>query len=259
MSKVMKQFICFLILITAVGFGPLVYMSWTMSLTFQNLLDKPLGVLLFALGCLAPTLSTVLIYVLNKEKRGMQGLWEDITAEKKKSPWVLALYFLFLHYGAAFLTNLVSELGPAINLIKNLPSMMLLFGCQEIGWRLILAPAMEATRPLWKSCTAMGMIISLWFLPLVMIPGFVVHPNYFLVFAFYLVGLNLLQSTLRHEGGSIMTSIVFTGLFFPLNTVFVLVQTTNLLTLLLLDVVLAFVFHSRLFKENRKSDKQLNP
>lgn len=248
MSKAMKQFLCSLVVLTAVGFGPLL----AMGKTFGEIVTSPLGILLLGLGCLAPALSTVLIYVLNKEKGGLSQLWKDVVEQKKIHPWVMMLYFLFLHYGLAFLCNLVGELGSIASFLKALPIMFILMGSQEIGWRLILQPALEQYRGFWKSNIAMGMIVSLWFLPLLMIPGFMVAPNFYLVLAIYLVGLNLLQTTIRQQGGSILTCMVFTTLFYALNSVLVMYQSSNVMFLVIVDLVLAFTFKSKIFKENRK-------
>ena len=256
MSKAMKQFLCFVVLLSAVGYGPLLAMKWT----FQEVLSNPLGILLFGLACLAPALSAVLVYILNKEEKGgLSQLWKDITAQKKMHPWILMLYFLFLHYGLLFLCNLVGELGTAGDFLKSLPVMLILFGSQEIGWRLILQPALEKYRGFWKGNIALGMIVSLWFLPAVMIPGFYVGPAFYLVLAIYLVGLNLLQSTIRNQGGSILTCIVFTTLFYSLNEFFILFQSSNVMFMVIADLVMAFTFKSKIFKENRKDQGIVGP
>lgn len=255
MSKVMKQFVCFVVLLTAAGFGPLLAMKWT----FEEVLSNPLGILLFGLACLAPALSAVLVYVLNKEKGGLSQMWKDITAQKKMHPWVLMIYFLFLHYGLLFLCNLVGDLGGFADFIKALPVMLILFGSQELGWRLILQPALEKYRGFWKGNIALGMIVSLWFLPAIMIPGFYVSPSFYLVLAIYLVGLNLLQSTIRNQGGSILTCVVFTTLFYALNEFFILFQSSNVMFMVIADIVMAFTFKSKIFKENRKDQGIMDP
>ena len=248
MSKSMKLFLCFIVLLTGVAFGPLI----AMGLTFSEVLSQPLGIALFTLGCLAPALSTVLTYVLDKTKGGLPQLWKDITAQTKKTTWLMMIYFLVLHYGLAFLMGFVADLGTFGDFLKALPIMFVLFGTQELGWRLMLQPALESYRGFWKGNIALGMIISLWFLPLIYIPGFYFRADMYLVLAIYLVGVTLMQSTLRNQGGSILTAAVFSTLHYSMLAIFSLVQSSNLMVLLLIDGLMAFTFKSKIFKENRK-------
>lgn len=255
MSKAMKYFLCFIVLLTAAGFGPLIAKGWT----FQEVLANPLGIALFTLGCLAPALATVLVYVLDKEKGGLRQLWKDISHQEKKSSWLMMIYFLILHYGLAFLMGFVADLGTFGDFIKALPVMFVLFGTQELGWRLMMQPALESYRGFWKGNIALGMIISLWFLPLVYIPGFYFRADMYLVLAIYLVGITLMQSTIRNQGGSILTAAAFSTLHYSMLAIFSLLQSSNLMILLLIDGLMAFTFKSKIFKENRKDQNMLNP
>lgn len=246
MSKTVKQFLLLVTLLTLAGFGPLLLMD----MNFYEVLHSLPGVALFTLGCLAPTLAAILIYCLTPGLGGLKGLWQHARVHTSPKAWFLVPFFLLLHYGLSAVLGIAGAFGSPLLLLRYGPMMLLLFGCQELGWRLILFPELEARKGFWKAAVSTGLFLSIWFFPLLLIPGFLVRADFFLQFAGYMVGLSMLQSTIRRQGGSILACGVFTGLFFALSAVVSLHQTNILIGIAAVDVIIAVFYNSRLMKEN---------
>ena len=62
----------------------------------------------------------------------------------------------------------------------------------------------------------------------------------------------VLLSSLRTQGASMIACMVFGALFYSLHFLLPLTLETNLMFMTIVDLVLAFTFKSKIFKENRK-------
>ena len=134
-------------------------------------------------------------------------------------------------------------------LLGLLPIIFLL-GAQELGWRRVLQPALEKDRKSWKATAATGLITSLWFLPLLFLPWFPVRAEAYLPFAVWLLGLSFLQGTLYRRTGSVCCAALFTSAFFLLYGLLPMKDENAYYAAGALDLVVAFLYQSRLVKEN---------
>lgn len=253
MKKSLLQYLTITFSISYACFGMLIYAR----LPFTELVKNPVYAALLALGCLAPLIAAGAVYVLGGAKfGGVSGLWNAARAVKKPKAALLIILFLALHYGFAVALRVVGAYGESAAFFKSFPFTLVLLGTQEIGWRMIVQPALHENKGFWKSSVATGLLQSLWFLPLLFIPGFVVHPDFYIQFTICIATYGLLQTTLYKQSGSILYCVVFGALFFSLTAVFPLLQNNTLLFVAIVDVVIAMTYNSRFFKENNKEVKE---
>ena len=250
LRKPLKQLCLFLFVLTYIPFGLLVYLY--KDLNFDAVTSSPLGIALLLLGGIAPTVAAVLVFLVNKDMGGLAGLKQAVLAPGKMSAWFLGIYFFIIHFGFAFLLGRVPEMGSVVDFLAFFPLMFVIFGLQEICWRLIMHDEFLHSRGFWKTTIATGMIASLWFMPLTLIPGGPIPANAYLPVAIYLVGMAVLLSSLRTQGASMIACMVFGALFYSLHFLLPLTLETNLMFMTIVDLVLAFTFKSKIFKENRK-------
>ena len=204
----------------------------------------PVRYLLLVLGCLGPIIG------------GMAAGEER--DEFKKPPevsreWFLAAQFLGLHYVLLFFLRIIGPAADGEQKLLRLFPMILLLGAQELGWRRVLQPALERSRKSWKATAATGLITSLWFLPLLFLPWFPVRAETYLPFAVWLLGLSFLQSALYRRTGSIHCTALFTAVFFLLAGILPMVNENAYYVAGGLDILMAFLYQSRLIKENERA------
>lgn len=222
---------------------------------FGTLVQQPRYILLFGLGCLGPLLATGFVYLLPQNKMGgLQGLWQTVRAVKNPKMLYLIPLFLAIHYGFAIVFRQVGAYGQYLNFFKFLPLMLLLFGTQEVGWRVIAQPGLEEGRGFWKSGFAVGLLQAMWFLPLLFIPGFVAGPDFFIQFAAYILGLSLVLTTLYKKTGSAGACIGYATVFYAMTVLFSLKLSNMIIALAVVDFALAFLYNSKTFiKENQEA------
>lgn len=252
LRKPLKLLFLYLLVLTYVPFGLLVHRYQTLG--FDALTASPLGVFLLLLGGISPTLAAVLVFLTDKSMGGLAGLKQAVTAPGKLSAWCLGFYFFVIHFGFAFLLGQVPEMGSLVDTLVFFPLLFVTFGLQEICWRLIMHDEFLHSRGFWKTCIATGMIISLWFMPLTLISGSPIPANAYLPVAIYLVGQSMILSTMRTHGASMLCCMVFGALFYDLHFLLPISLETNIMFMTIVDMILAFTFKSKIFKENRPQE-----
>lgn len=244
MKKSSNQFLLISFIISYICFGVIVYSK----IVFKDIFSNPLYLSFFILGCLGPLISTFIVYALNKKTlggiRGFTAKLKKVTAPKAI---VLIPIFLITHYGFAILLKNVYKYGNIIDFFRYLPIMIVILGSQEIGWRGIVQPNYEERNGFWKSCIATGLFWSLWFLPLIYIPNFIILPQFYAQFAAYLVGISILLTALYKSSGSIMYCVMLSSFIFALFPVITLKQSFMLVGIALVDAMVANTFKDKTF------------
>jgi membrane protease YdiL (CAAX protease family) len=180
---------------------------------------------LFTLGCLGPIISSIIVYSLKIDSLGgLIEFKEKYLISDSKKYILLIPFFTIVHYGLNISLNNVQSYGDFKNFFISLPIMLVLFGSQEIGWRSILQPALEVKNGYWKSMISTGLIWSLWFLPLIFIPKFIILPQFYSQFAAYLVGLSFMLTIIYKSSGSILYSSLLSTCIFALYPVIIVKQ-----------------------------------
>lgn len=235
-------------------FGAIVYSR----VVFSHILSNSIYLSIFLLGCLGPLISSFIVHVLNKEKLGgIKGFIGKLKIFKAPKAIVLIPLFLIAHYGFAILLKGVYKYGSIIDFFRYLPMMVVILGSQEIGWRGLLQPANEEKSGFWKSSITTGLFWSLWFLPLIYIPQFIILPQFYAQFAAYLVGISLLLTTLYKSSGSIMYCVILSSFIFALFPVIVLKQSFILVGIALMDAIIATIFKDKIFNLKIKNSNWL--
>lgn len=225
-------------------FGAIIYSR----VVFSHIFSNSIYLSIFLLACLGPLISSFIVHVLNKEKLGgIKGFTDKLKIFKTPKTIVLIPLFLIAHYGFAILLKGVYKYGSIIDFFRYLPIIVVILGSQEIGWRGLLQPANEEKNGFWKSSIATGLFWSLWFLPLIYIPQFIVLPQFYTQFAAYLVGISLLLTTLYKLSGSIMYCVILSSFIFALFPVIVLKQSFILVGIALIDAIIASIFKDKIF------------
>ncbi|MBV1821069.1 type II CAAX prenyl endopeptidase Rce1 family protein [Clostridium cochlearium] len=244
MKKSSNQFLLISFIISYICFGIIIQSK----IVFNDIFNNPLYLSIFIIGCLGPLISAFIIHVLNKEKLdGINGFANKLTIIKNPKAIILIPIFLITHYGFAILLKGVYKYGKVIDFFRYLPLILIILGSQEIGWRGIVQPANEEKNGFWKSSIATGLFWSLWFLPLIYIPKFVILPQFYAQFAAYLVGISILLTTLYKLSGSIIYCIVLSSFIFALFPVIILKQSFILVGIALVDAIVATIFKDKVF------------
>lgn len=241
MKKSSNQFLLISFIISYTCFGLLIYYK----VMFNDIFSNPTYLSIFILGCLGPLISAFLVHILNRENLGgVKGFTTKLKAINTPKNIILIPIFLGLHYGFAILLKGVYKYGNFTDFFFYLPFLILILGSQEIGWRGIVQPANEEKSGFWKSSISTGLFWSLWFLPLIYIPKFIVLPQFYAQFSAYLVGISILLTTLYKASGSIMYCIILSSLIFSLFPVIILNQSFVLVIIALVDAIIASTFMS---------------
>lgn len=243
MKKSSKQFLLISFVISYICFGVIIHSKIVFNDIFSNYIYLPI----FVLGCLGPLISSIIVYVLNKEELGgIKGLISKLKIIKSPKTIILIPIFLIAHYGFAILLKSVYKYGSIISFFSYLPIMIIMLGSQEVGWRAIVQPDNEEKNGFWKSTISTGLFWSLWFLPLIYIPKFIILPQFYAQFAAYLVGISILLTTLYKLSGSILYCIILSSFIFALFPVIILKQGFMLVGIALVDAIVANTFKSKI-------------
>jgi membrane protease YdiL (CAAX protease family) len=86
-------------------------------------------------------------------------------------------------------------------------------GLEELGWRLLLQPALEKKVSFTFASLLTGIIWSLWHLPLFFMQGATQSGTSFLIFAISTIGIAFFLAAIYRVSGSIWLCILFHGAY----------------------------------------------
>lgn len=239
MVRLTKKATLFLLMTFSIGYPCFFYLTFTVK-DFGQVLSLSGYTVVFVIGCLAPFLSALVI--MAKEKTSILKVLTAMT--NPKTIYLIAL-LLALHYGLAFALHFIGGFGSMAGLLTAIPSMLVILGLSELGWRKILFEELLKTMGMWRATICIGLFTGVCFIPLVYIPGFLLTPNYFIPFSVYLIGMGILSTTLYLQSGGILYSILFVGLFSALSIVFQLTMGNPLMIMFLVDFVIGIAYNSK--------------
>lgn len=246
LKKICNQFLIITFLISYACFGALVYSR----LVFSQLMEHPFYRILFILGCLGPVIAAVAVHMVHRESLGgIRGLWAKLIAVENPKSALLIVLFLAIHYGFGAVMGILGEFRGLGVFLKSFPIMLVLFGSQEIGWRVIVQTRYEADQGFWKSTIITGLMWAMWFLPLLLIPQFVVYPDFFMQFSACIVGMGMLQTTIYKQSGSILYGILSSTLFFSVLASTGLKHSNMVVAVAAVDVAITFACNSKLLNK----------
>lgn len=162
------------------------WLFWSVAILMGATLETALGGILLLVGVCGPMITGITFTYLTKDKEGRQDYWKRVRDFKRiPGKWYLVI-FLFvplLNILAALLDVINGGNGAywgeaARNLLSNplsiIPSILfssLIPFIEELGWRGYVLDRLQAKQSALVSSLILGMIWSIWHLPMFFIKG----------------------------------------------------------------------------------------
>lgn len=241
MGAIEKRFLLWSFLPSYLCFGILLWLNRAPESGWRI----PAAVLLFILCGAGPLTGAVQVL-----RRSGQPLSVYLRPAGSR-PWMLAAIFLTLHFGLAGLLGLIAPAAhTGAGTLLLIPAAALI-GLQELGWRMVLQPALAAARPFWKSALATALLQALWLLPLLFLTWSPLSASVFLPFTCCVIGMGFLSSALHRQGGGWPCLSAFAALFLLLTLLLPCRGDTAWYVMCGVDLLLSFLYISGLVRENR--------
>ncbi|MEG0895040.1 MAG: CPBP family intramembrane glutamic endopeptidase [Oscillospiraceae bacterium] len=201
----------------------------------------------YIIGTGSPAIISYLILKHNKVVSGFYDWIRNIFTFKKPIwMYLFSVGLCVLYYVSMIVIGGTGEMKPFYMMLVLVPFMVVGGGHEEAGWRYILQPALEKRFGFVLASLVVGVIWSLWHLPLFFIPGTGQYGTDFWIFAVYVTGLSFALGAIRKITDSVFLCVLFHCLFNAASTVFnpnvtwlnVLISTAILIFASLASVVL---------------------
>lgn len=152
-------------------------MSWLIIIignTYFNTLwyGTPLCWILYTIGSLGPAISAYIIYRQFKEDFIEKSFIKYVFGKKiVGNAWLIFSLLLGWRLFMIWISFGIHKPISILSMLINLPFIIVLGGVEELGWRGILQPKLEKVITYLPSVLVVGIIWSLWHLPLWFITG----------------------------------------------------------------------------------------
>lgn len=155
------------------------WLGWVPQALHERGLFPFTSSLLGLLGGVGPTLAAVIVTTILREKDGIRKLFAPLFW-LRASPWWYLFTFGFWGVVAGVALGVGAAFGQALPALGQLAwgslpfifvTMLLSNVWEEIGWRGFALPRLLEKRPAWQVVLIMGLLWSLWHLPLMLNPA----------------------------------------------------------------------------------------
>lgn len=237
MKKRTIAFITISYVLNLIGFGALIFLNYN----FKEIFTTPLGIFLFLIGSFGPALLGI---ILSQELSFK-------TDKFKLSNFLLMLVLTLIH------VTLYKILGNMENnIIYSIPLSIIVatitFGLQEIGWDKNVYEYFRPSKGIIKSSIIVGLFKTLGFLPLVLLPGFVIKSDSFAFFGMMLVGMSFLSTLLKEITNSNFYSILLVGVIYGIMTNMTFSQGLNMVVIGFLEGIILYSLQDFIKKDLSK-------
>ena len=217
-KKVTKEFLIITFTIMLIFWGSSAIISQLFNLTLDNLFLK----IMFVIGGFSPTIASFIALKNNqKVKNFKEWLKKIMNVKYHIFTYFLILYFLLIYFVLGCLINGYTTGAPIFMLILILPITIFGGGNEEVGWRMILQPALEKKYGFHLATIITAIIWSLWHLPIFFIKGTTnFNMNYFL-FSLMCLTLSYALATIKKVSNSVFPCILTHALINALSAIFV--------------------------------------
>lgn len=202
-----------------------------------------LPMILFTVGGFGPTIAAFICF---DGKRDKKNIFRFLFGCTKKSMLFLLL-FILLEVAVFGLSSmeLNSAISPSLIPIILLQAIFIYGGNEELGWRGIMQPFLQSKMSYPIATLIVGVIWSLWHIPLWFIEGNSHQGSSFFVFAVLAVLLCFWLSAIINCGGSVFWCMILHGATNTLLSVFVIkvnaLLVIGLVVLTALSVVISMI------------------
>ncbi len=229
-----KGFVRFLILTYV-----LTFLTWGMMVIFQlpgasvNDTDMPpsaVGLILFLLGGLSPSISGVIMTWRMKGRAGLRDLWKRFTQFNIGITWYLIILVIpmmvqvvrmvvFTLRGGSFVRP--EFLEQPVNLIPMI-IILFIFGplSEEFGWRGFAQDRIQARWGKIQGSLILGLVWSVWHLSLFFIPGSNQQGDNLVLFAVQVISWTLFFTWIYNNTNRSLWAAVFFHFSIPLSEMF---------------------------------------
>lgn len=153
------------------------WLSWLIIIVGNRYFDalwngEPLFWIPYVIGSLAPAISSYIIYHQFQENFAGKSFARYIFDKKpERKVWVIFGLFLIWRLFMIWIAFGINQPRAILSILINLPFLIVLGGLEELGWRGILQPKLEKIIGYLPSVLAVGIVWSVWHLPLWFIEG----------------------------------------------------------------------------------------
>ena len=188
----------------------------------QNWISVGAPFILFYLGTVGPALAAVILLWLDQGKRGVSSLLRKLVLWRVGVKWYVLALFLpasirFTALGLLYLFGYIPadfSFRPWHELLGIFLLMLVLVPFEEMGWRGYALPRLQAVYGALWSSVILGVLWSLWHLPLIWVKGSYQESDspltYILVFTVTILPISILFTWLyNHTKGSLLIASLF--------------------------------------------------
>lgn len=246
-TKRLYKFLIFTFLITWVlWWGDAFLVKFT---SFQE--SDLLPMILFTVGGFGPTIAA--LFCLDK-KFTLKNIFSFIFKCDKKSVLILLLFVAleFFAFGVSsmeFNTQIPKTLIPII----VLQAIIIYGGNEGLGWRGIMQPVIQKKMPYPIATLIVGVVWSLWHIPLWFIEGNSHQGSSFIVFSLLAILLTYWLSAIINSRGSVFFCMILHGITNTLLSVFVIKFNLLLVIGLILTTVISIFISLKFIHQHPQS------
>jgi len=159
---------------------------WGLAIALGVSMESATGFIFLFLGVIGPAVTGIAFTYLTRNREGRRDYWKRVIDIKRIGArwWLVILLFTPVLNGLAALLDVITGGGgttwgeAALNLLSNplsiIPSILfstLIPFLEELGWRGYVLDRLQAKSSALISSLILGVIWSLWHLPLFFVPG----------------------------------------------------------------------------------------
>lgn len=225
MKKKTIAFITISYILNLIGFGGIIFLNYN----FKEIFTSTLTTLLFFVGSLVPAIIGI---ILSKDF--------NIKKDNFKLSGILFMTILILIHISLY--KIIGNMKK--NTIYSLPLSIgisiIAFGLQEIGWRKNVYEYFLPLKGIIKSSIIVGLFKTLGFLPLVLLPEFIIKSDSFAFFGMLLIGINFLSTLLKEITKSHIYSILLVGIIYGVMINMTFSQGLNMVVIGFLEGIILY-------------------
>ncbi|HEO8422268.1 MAG: CPBP family intramembrane glutamic endopeptidase [Niallia sp.] len=224
------------------------YFSWGIVIIYTQILNTSfntsiLPIIFYILGVISPAISAVIINKNLDSKEEFKFFIKNSSIPPKK---ISEYFFIFV---VTVLFQLIpfyliggEQTRTLLLLLLQFPIYIVIGGLEEIGWRGLMLPELEKRLSLFISTLVIGVVWSLWHLPLFFIMGTYQYEflNFF-TFTLNTISFSFVLSVIFYKTRSIFLCIITHALLNSLSAMFIIKESLAAELIILLLSLLLFV------------------